>query len=44
MGEDIVFGLRRGECFYGTKTKRVSRVKWRSVSWVIHFHLGRSIH
>ena len=26
MGEDIVFGLRRGECFYGTKTKRVSRV------------------
>lgn len=26
MGEDIVFGLRRGECFKGTKTERVSRV------------------
>lgn len=24
--EDIVFGLRRGECFKGTKTERVSRV------------------
>lgn len=26
MGEDIVFGLRRGECFKGTKTERVSWV------------------
>lgn len=45
MGEDIVFGLRRGECFKGTKTERVSRVMEKlSVSWVIHSHFGCSIH
>ena len=41
MGEDIVFGLRRGECFKGTKEMEST---WRSVSWVIHSHFGCSIH